>query len=1158
MNQQDSRNGPAAAAADETGGTEKAAGSPAAGSQISLDRSVLTFGISGSLRTGPQPITISATPGLAWTAASNRPHIRLSAPSGNGTGILQVSLDPAAAPPLTSGTVTITAAGATGSPATVQINIVAATGQNPIGTVDTPANNATNVAGAIAVTGWALDDIEVTRVSVWRRSVGSEPPNTEVFIGDAPFVEGARPDVATGFPTYPMSTRGGWGLQVLTNMLPNSNGSPGTGNGTYQLFAYAHDRDNHKLLLGSRTISVNNAGATKPFGTLDTPVAGEIVTGSKAVFAWALSPQPGLIPIDGSSIWVVIDGERFIVDAQGGHPYEYNVARSDLTALFPGYQNSAGPMGVYYLNTRKLSNGIHSIAWSVTDNLSRVDGIGSRYFWTQNAEAPTTVTPTAGGGQSATVSTQFANQLQAIVRDGSNAPVSGALVRFRGPATGPSVVFPNGAASMAVVTDANGVATSPVMTANGTAGAFTVTATLFGLPEASFALTNTSGGGQITVGSVSVGRNLQRTMTVSLSAPAGPGGVPVTLTSADATRVTLGGAAQNSLVVTIGEGSSQVSVFVQGMGGGTGAVQVTASAPGYTNGTGTVTVTNSGFVLSGPNDVIGGSFTTYVGLSTPVTVSSARLNGTTFAEKQPLRTGLSGTVTVNVSSTGAGTVSVPSVTLGAGDSTAQFDFTAGNAGSATITATAPAPYTAVSGGANAVTATVLASGLTMPPSLTIGRNLQVPAAIGLNGAVPAGGITLTLTSSDPTKVRFSALPNAAGTSPLAIPIPEGARNTPNFYVQALGGTGPVTFTASAPGIGNGTTTVNIDPSGIVFTTSAGGLPNPILAAAGGSSTPVAVYSARLNTSGAWVETQEIAGGSSATVTISSNNTGVGTLSPAQVTIPGGDIGAVTSFLPGGAGETTLSVSVPGTPAGFATPAASYRQVTATVTTSRIVLAPEIISIGGNLQVEGGLVLNQPAPAGGLEVTLTSSNPTQLVLSATPAAAGAGTLKVTVPAGSTGISYYVQALGSSGTLTYTASAAGYANGTASATLTPSGVVISDSTLLPFLIIPNGTTTGTILVNMAQLNPANNKVQTLQSLRGGLSLNVTLTSANTSIATVTSPVTITGGSDPSSVSTPVQRKAIGQTTLSVTQPSGYTAATNLASDQNPMPSIQVFVQ
>src|SRR5262249_5616768 len=36
------------------------------------------------------------------------------------------------------------------------------------GSFDTPVNNTTGIAGSIAVTGWALDPIEVTKVDIWR------------------------------------------------------------------------------------------------------------------------------------------------------------------------------------------------------------------------------------------------------------------------------------------------------------------------------------------------------------------------------------------------------------------------------------------------------------------------------------------------------------------------------------------------------------------------------------------------------------------------------------------------------------------------------------------------------------------------------------------------------------------------------------------------------------------------------------------------------------------------------------------------------------------------------------------------------------------------------------------------------------------------------
>ena len=94
-------------------------------------------------------------------------------------------------------------------------------------------------------------------------------------------------------------------------------------------------------------------------------------------FGWALTPPGGFIPTNGSTISVLIDGVSV------GHPV-YNQYRSDIATLFPGYANSAGAVGYRTIDTRTLSNGMHTISWTVTDSLGRSDGIGSRYFWVQN------------------------------------------------------------------------------------------------------------------------------------------------------------------------------------------------------------------------------------------------------------------------------------------------------------------------------------------------------------------------------------------------------------------------------------------------------------------------------------------------------------------------------------------------------------------------------------------------------------------------------------------------------------------------------------------------------------------------------------------------------------------------------------------------------
>jgi hypothetical protein len=254
------------------------------------------------------------------------------------------------------------------------LNDDSATQALPFGAVDTPTENATGIEGAIPVTGWALDDTGVTRVVVSRDAVAGEPAGALIYVGDAVFVEGARPDVAALYPAYPRSTRAGWGFMLLTNMLPNQ------GNGTFKIWLHAVDREGHQTLLGTRTFTCANSAATMPFGTLDTPGQGATVSGSAyVVFGWALTPPSGTIPTDGSTIWVYVDGVPV------GHPV-YNNYRSDIATLFPGYANSDGAIGYYVLDTTKLSNGIHSIAWSVTDDLGRSAGIGSRYFWVKNTE----------------------------------------------------------------------------------------------------------------------------------------------------------------------------------------------------------------------------------------------------------------------------------------------------------------------------------------------------------------------------------------------------------------------------------------------------------------------------------------------------------------------------------------------------------------------------------------------------------------------------------------------------------------------------------------------------------------------------------------------------------------------------------------------------
>ena len=170
--------------------------------------------------------------------------------------------------------------------------------QPPFGTFETPIDGST-VRSSIPVTGWALDDVGIASLKLYREQGGNL-----LYIGDALFVEGARPDVAQAYPNYPNNTKAGWGYMMLTNFLPNVDGQ-------YVLHAIATDTSGHQTTLGTKTITVDNASAVKPFGALDTPTQGGTASGSNFInWGWVLTPQPNHIATDGSTICVWVKRKK--------------------------------------------------------------------------------------------------------------------------------------------------------------------------------------------------------------------------------------------------------------------------------------------------------------------------------------------------------------------------------------------------------------------------------------------------------------------------------------------------------------------------------------------------------------------------------------------------------------------------------------------------------------------------------------------------------------------------------------------------------------------------------------------------------------------------------------------------------------------------------
>lgn len=341
---------------------------------LSVSRSHLIFGADTSGQTtGSQQFQVirNGTGTVNWSVSADQSWIRYNPPDGTDVGTVTVSVDPAGMNSGTyNGTITIadSSSGDTYQQVTVALTIHPS-GQTdvPFGVFSTPLDGST-VYSSIPVTGWVLDDLGVDSVKIYRQESG-----TPIYIGDAVLVEGARPDVEAAYPGYPNNHKAGWGYMMLTNFFP------GQGNGVFTITAVATDREGNSVTLGSKTITIDNANAEEPFGAIDTPRQGEIVSGTQFInWGWALTPQPNIIPTIGNTINVYIDGVSI------GFPV-YNVYREDIAGFFPGYANSGGAVGYKYIDTTQYDNGVHSIYWVAVDDAGNTDGIGSRYFTIQNS-----------------------------------------------------------------------------------------------------------------------------------------------------------------------------------------------------------------------------------------------------------------------------------------------------------------------------------------------------------------------------------------------------------------------------------------------------------------------------------------------------------------------------------------------------------------------------------------------------------------------------------------------------------------------------------------------------------------------------------------------------------------------------------------------------
>lgn len=440
----------------------------------------------------------------------------------------------------------------------------------------------------------------------------------------------------------------------------------------------------------------------------------------------------------------------------------------------------------------------------------------------------------------------------------------------------------------------------------------------------------------------------------------------------------------------------------------------------------------------------------------------------------------------------------------------------------------------------------------IPPanSPTVGRNLAVSTSLKLSDPAGDEGLQITVTSDDPKRLLLSQTPQSVPSKSITIKVGAHYFETPDFYIHGLDEKGVVTYTASAPGFASGKGTVKLGRSAILAVAP---LRAPRLWTTPAVPQRVGFEAVLIDAAGKPVERQMVGGGHELKIEPVLSNPRIATLSP--VSIAPGEASAGADFKPIDVGAATISVKPP---PGFFVPS-EFATINARVELPGIGIAGEV-TVGKDLQIPGLVLLGQPAPEGGVDVTLTSADPKRLVLSDREDRLGTGTLKLHIGPGLGMAQYYLQGLGSEGTLSYTASAPGYRERVAPVYMAPSGIMIAYAAHgapdeaeykskvrvpRPFVASVSAKKSERIAVWTVYLDPVTRRGadMTAQKLRAGVSLEVELASSDPTVGKVPGTVKLDGSSEYYTAEFTALRP--GQTVLTVNTPAGFTTPSNATS-------------
>ncbi|MBN9658547.1 MAG: carboxypeptidase regulatory-like domain-containing protein [Acidobacteria bacterium] len=571
----------------------------------------------------------------------------------------------------------------------------------------------------------------------------------------------------------------------------------------------------------------------------------------------------------------------------------------------------------------------------------------------------------------------------AVVKLDSPAPAGGAVVQLT--SSDSAVQLPS---QVSIAAGASASASIPVTTSIVSASVLvTLTATYNGASKAATVTVTPPAVSSIILPATIAGGKAITSAYVVMSGPAPAGGLAVGLSSsnpalAPPATITIPAGATSSGYFTIPTNpvSAPISVIVTATAGGVSKTATIQVKPPAL----------SGFTAS-PATISGGK---------AITNALLTLDGPA---------GPSGAV-VTISSSDASMSPPATFTIPAGASSSGYFTIPTNA----VSAATPVTLTASFGGVSKSLAfTVKPPSLltfTASPLTIVGGKPITVASLTLDGPAGAAGATVTLVSNNPSIVP-----------PATVTIPAGATVSANFVMNtsAVSASVQVTVTASYGGVSKVVTFTVKPPALQAFTVS-----------------PPIVSGGKPFTS-AYLTLDGPAGPAGAAVTLVSSDPSISP--PATFTIPAGATVSGSFSLPTSAVSSNVSVTLTASFGGVS------KNVTVTVKPTAILsLTISPLTVSGGKPFSAALVtLDGPAPPGGANVTLVSSD-----------SAAVPSPVVTIPAGATNSGYFsipTNFVASSRPVTITASYGGVSK-TASVTVKPTD--LSSFTVSPATVKGGG--------------------------------------------------------------------------------------------------------